>query len=222
MQETGAELHSELESIDRLLHIRGTPSLDRRVRSGIAALKRPHLLRYTGLIAACLVVALTATFFLRYNDRGATDDPGSISSSAPSSSSSLAAQPSASAPDLPSASPSAQPSKPASGTYEVIPLSFELPEQFTIASTDQDMGKTIYRLSDSMLDDVVLTMERSGDITRYDALAEFTIGGQSVFGSSGAGYCLLAFMDAQTDILYTLTCKYDVNTLVALSGSILL
>jgi len=84
------------------------------------------------------------------------------------------------------------------------------------------MGKTVYRLNDVMRDDVVLTLERSGDISQYDTLTEISIGGNSVFGSSGNGYSLLAFVDTETDIMYTLTCKHDVNTLVLLGYSILI
>ena len=85
-----------------------------------------------------------------------------------------------------------------------------------MAAMEQDGEKTIYHLDDSMLDDVVITLERSGDISRYDTLTEIPIGGRNAFGSSGNGYNLLAFVDEDSDILYVLTCKFDINTLVLL------
>jgi hypothetical protein len=96
-----------------------------------------------------------------------------------------------------------------------------LPAQFSIASVEQDVERTIYHLYDGKLDDVVLTMERFGDISRYDDLAALTIGGHGAFGATDAGYSLLAFSDDESDILYVLTCKHDINTLVLLSESIL-
>jgi len=91
-----------------------------------------------------------------------------------------------------------------------------------VASVEQDVGKTVYRLTDSKMDDVVMTLERSGDISQYDTLIELSIGGRSAFGSSGNGYSLLAFEDGHSDILYVLTCRYDINTLVLLGESILI
>jgi len=103
----------------------------------------------------------------------------------------------------------------------LLPLSFDLPAQFTVASVEQDIERTIYHLKDNMLDDVILTLERSGDISRYDTLVALSISGHNAFGSSGDGYSLLAFTDEGNDILYVLTCKHDINTLVRLSESIL-
>ena len=89
-------------------------------------------------------------------------------------------------------------------------------------SVEQDVNKTVYHLNDNKLDDVVITLERSGDISRYDTLTELTIKGNNVFGSSGNGYNLLTFKDEESDILYVLTCTYDINTLVLLGNSILI
>jgi len=209
LREYGAQLRAELEVMDRVAYIRNTFSLDHRVRSALAALKRQRYFKYAGLIAACVVAALSTTFVLWLSPgrivTPGTNAPGSVSS-----------------PQAPSSSASASPSGTPAEAYEIIPLAFKLPGQFSVASVEQDMGRTVYRLNDVMRDDVVLTLERSGDISQYDTLTEISIGGHSVFGSSGNGYSLLAFIDAENDIMYTLTCKHDVNTLVLLGYSILI
>jgi len=223
LREYGAGLRSELDDMERQPIIRDTRSLDRRVRSGIAALKRPQYMRYTGLIAACVVIALITTLVLRsFPGRvGAPAAGPDMYSPAPS------AAPSPSSSAAPSAAPSTPPAMAPSGSppaeaYEILPLSFNIPGQFSVASVEQDVNKTIYRLNDNRLDDVVITMELSGDISRYDELTEIQMGRGYAFASSGNGYNLLALRDDGSDILYTLTCKYDINTLVLLGNNILI
>ena len=206
-------------------------SLDHRVRSGIAALKRARNIRYAsyaGLAAACLAVALLAPFALRQYT-GVSDSPDSSGEqsyvSQPPAPGATPEETSGAAPAEPPA-PGAAPAQPPAVTppesqYEILPLAFDLPHRFTVTSADLDVGKTIYLLGDDKLDDVVVTLERSGDISRYDTLAELAIGGHDAFGSSGNGYNLIAFRDDDSDILYVLTCKHDINTLVLLSESIL-
>ena len=196
----GSELRRELEGVEPLPDSIATLSLDRRVRREIAALKRARNLRYTGLIAACLAIALLTPLILNiYPSRSAA--PGS-------------------APTV--AQPAPPPAMPPAEIYEVLPLSFNLPDQFAVSSVDQDVEKTIYSLKDSKLDDVVMTLERSGDISPYDTLFELPIGGHIAFGSSGNGYSLLAFREEESDILYVLSCKHDINTLLVLSKEILI
>lgn len=200
IKEYGEKLREELDSLERDEAGRITPALDSRVARGVAVFKRGRYARYTryaGLAAACLVVALLAPVVLRLS-------PGQ--NAAPSASAPAASAPAASAPPP--------------ATYELLPLSFDLPPQFTVASVEQDAERTVYRLEDSKLDDVVLTLERSGDISRYDGLTALTVGGRGAFGGSGGGYSLLAIEDAEADILYVITCKYDINTLVLLGESI--
>ena len=213
----GAGLRHEMEEIEKRQPTYITPSLDRRVSRGIAALKRPRYMRYAGLIAACLAIALLTPFILRlYPGRIWTPGPDEYSP-APTSS------PATSSTTSPATSPVESPTTPPKApTYEILPLSFKIPAQFQMASVEQDGEKTIYCLDDSMLDDVIITLERSGDISRYDTLTELPIGGYSAFGSSGNGYNLMAFIDEDSDILYVLTCKYDINTLVLLGESILI
>ena len=109
---------------------------------------------------------------------------------------------------------------PPAASYELLPLSFELPPRFTVASVELDGERTIYHLADRELDDVVLTLERAGGLSRYDDLTPLAVGGRSAYGSSGGGYSLLAIQDGETDVLYVLTCKYEVSTLVQLGERI--
>jgi len=196
LQEYGAQLRRELEEIEQRQNTPAVSSLDHRVLRRTGAIKRIQYTKYTGLIAACLVVALlTPLIFRLYVSQPDTVGPGMQSPA---------------------------PTIPRSETYEILPLSFDIPSQFNMASVKQDAEKTIYHLNDDMLDDVVIMLEQSGDISRYNTLTELSISGHNVFGSSSDGYNLLAFIDEDSDILYVLTCKYDINTLVLLGRSILI
>ena len=258
LRQYGAQLRGELDSIERDGPTYITPLLDRRVRRGIAALKRPRYIKYAGLVAACLAIALLAPFVLRLNQgrvgeqspgiyappvsQDGTSRPGAEtavpSDKRPGASTDSPARPGTPAsPDAPAgpgtpASPDSparpgtpaspdSPAPPSSEVYEALPLSFQIPARFTVASVDQDVGITIYHLRDDNLDDVVITLERSGDISKYNDLLEIPVGAGHAFASGGSGYNLLAIMDEGSDILYTLTCRHDVNTLVLLGGSII-
>ena len=233
----GAQLRDELDALERggTEHI--TPSLDRRVRRGIAALKRPRLIRYTGLVAACLAIALLTPFVLRLNQgRVGEQSPGIYSpnetqdggSRAPAEPSDQAPGLSTDAPAKPGYKPGYKPgdepgtatTAPGSEDYEVLPLSFQIPARFTVASVEQDVGRTVYHLRDDYLDDVVLTLERPVDISWIYKLVEVPVGSGFAFAGGGDGYNLLAIMDYDSDILYTLTCRFDVNTLVLLGSNI--
>lgn len=192
LREYGAQLRRELDSLEQGSPGGVTPALDSRVRRGIAAHKRARFIKYTGLVAACLIIMLAAPFLLRLApDYSLVSEPGARTN----------------APTV---------------AYETLPLSFTLPAQFTIASVEQDLEKTVYHLKDSQLNDVILTLERSGDIARYNNLTALSIGGHSAFGSDSGGYSLLAFADKDSRILYVLTCKYDINTLILLGERILI
>ena len=226
VREYGAQLRRELEGIEQRPILLSAPSLDHRVRRGTTGVKRVRYMRYAGVIAACVVIALLTPLALRlFPIRVAEQAPGLNPSSptAPPSDVYTEQTPDSHAP-APAEPPSDVHVEPPNvgSAYEVLPLSFDIPGQFNIASVEQDVEKTIYHLNDNKLDDVVITLERSGDISRFDTLTELSIGGYNALGSSGNGYNLLAFRDESSDILYILTCKYDINTLVLLSESILI
>ena len=231
LRQYGAQLRGELDLIERDGPTYITPLLDRRVRREIAALKRPRYIKYAGLVAACLAIALLTPFVLRSNQgrvgeqspgiytpnesQDGTPRPGAEpSDTRPGASTDAPAEPGTPA-------PAESPTPPSSEVYEVLPLSFQIPDRFTVDSVDQDFGKTIYHLRDDNLDDVVITLERSGDISKYNDLLEIPVGAGYAFASGGNGYNLLAIMDDGSDILYTLTCRHDINTLVLLGSSII-
>ena len=103
-----------------------------------------------------------------------------------------------------------------------MPLPFNLPENFTVAAAKMDNGQSIYYLADTAKDDVVLTMEpvedAGGDMDT-DGLRVFDINGKTVYGRSAGAYSFLTF--DEDGVRYTLTCKYDINTLLALSRAII-
>ena len=226
LHEYGARLREEMDSLDEGGAEPAAPGLDRRLRRAIGAERRARSMRYAGLAAACLILALSASLLLRTPPGGSPSS--SQSAGGPSSQEGPSSSQSAGGPSSQQGPSSSQSASPGPGlqqdgaSYETLALSFDLPPRFSVASVEQDIEKTIYSLQDSMLDDVILTMERGGDISRYLTLAELSISGRQAYGSSDGGYSLLAFLDEDSDILYVLTCRHDVNTLLALSRTILI
>lgn len=189
LRQSGAELRGELNELSKVPQL--TPALDKRVNSRINALRRGRYARITGIAAACLAVMLLIPSVLYFYQN-------------------------AGAPAGPEPGVITEPSAP---VYEILPLSFVVPDQFSVASVEQDVEKTVYYFENSELDNVVMTLERAGDTALFGELTPVSINGYDAYGSSGSGYCLLAF--EKQDILYVLSCKNDINTLVKLSKSIL-
>lgn len=99
----------------------------------------------------------------------------------------------------------------------MISLSLNLPDQFRLSSTKQDYGETIYYLEEDGGDDVVLVVkEAADDIT--GELKNIVIDGNEVQGLSFDDYQILSFK--KDNIQYTLTCRYEFQTLVELSKSL--
>lgn len=106
-----------------------------------------------------------------------------------------------------------------SAEYEIIPLGFTLPANLTESGFTQDYEKSVYTLSDNLLDDVVLTLEPYTDSALFASLAPLTIDGGGVYYTSTADFKLLTF--EKDGVLYTMSCKYDINTLINLARAIL-
>ncbi|MCL2695162.1 MAG: hypothetical protein FWE69_02420, partial [Clostridiales bacterium] len=120
------------------------------------------------------------------------------------------------APAADSAELGKQPTPPA---FEIIPLSFALPKNLSVADVEQDEAQTIYYLDDQWQDDIVLVLAETDTLTKPDGAAAISINGQTAWGLSEDGYQKLIFL---TDgLLFELTCRYDINTLIALGKSIL-
>ncbi len=104
----------------------------------------------------------------------------------------------------------------------LMPLPFNLPENFTVAAAKMDNGQSIYYLADAFNDDVVLTMEPVDDAQDgmdTEGLRVFDVNGKIVYGSTTGAYSFLTF--EEDGVQYTLTCKYDINTLLELSRAII-
>lgn len=173
-----------------------TPSLDRKVFTHIKRAKRSRNARTITLTAACIVFMLVTPLLLRIlrDDTGFEKPPAS------------AAEISDSEGVVPDSEP--------------IPISFIMPERFSVEDCKLDNGKTVYHLADKDLDDIIMTMEYNGEVTRDDSLKNFTINGYPAYGKLESGYRLLAF--EKDDITYTMTCRYDFDTLLALSQHVLI
>ena len=103
--------------------------------------------------------------------------------------------------------------------YEIIPLSFTLPQNLTVASTDQDEAKTIYYLENEWQDDIVLTLLQADTLTPPDGADLLSINGRTAYAVSEQGYRKLIFVD--DGLTYELTCRHDINTLLALGDIVL-
>lgn len=168
--------------------------LDKMTYNRIRTLKRKKYIRFGSIAAACLLLVFTVPVILRftvYSPETATSD---TASEAPSSS-----------------------SDEQSG---LITLSFELPDNLSVVETEVDNGVSIYHLDDTRNDDVIMQLESTATANvDFDTLKPITINGQQTYGLSTASYKIIMFIN--DNVLYTLTCQYDINTLVELSENIL-
>lgn len=215
----GAELRRELEELEQSGAVYVTPGLDRRVMNAVGREKRVRRGRWIGLLAAGIALAVIVPGVLRQRELGIAGS-GSSAQAAPEA----AAQQAEPEFELDEAAP--EPDQDAGGiaesrasSLEPIPLSFELPGNFSVESFEQDYGKSVYTLANTELDDVVLTLEYSGPEASFDGFVEIGIGDNTAYGRSTPDYSLLMF--EKRDIVYTLSCRHDINTLVGLSKKIL-
>jgi len=218
----GGDLRREMEELEKGPEMI-TSGLDAKVQFAVKAARRKKASRIMGVLAAgaaCLLVAFVAPAVYRQ-----------AISSAPASSEKAVQEAAGEAPEYPAddagyAEPEAggeagvSPTEGASPGYgEIIPLSVELPDNFTISTVEQDVGKTIYHLDNTEMDDAVVTMERTQDMPDVTGLNQYDINGHTAYGKYLPDYSVLVFN--KDDILYELTCKYDINTLVELGSRIL-
>ena len=202
----GKELQEEQQQLERFREIT-VPEirLERRLREKLTAKKRRPYLRIIVPLAACFVLALLALPRFLY--------PGSsLSPALPSSSPISSGQPGAPTPGAPT--PGTPPP-----AYKIIPLTASLPDGFTKTGFEQDYEKSIYYIKDAFLDDVVITLEKAPAKLDTAGLVAIDLGGQTAYGKQTDSYGLLTFK--RDDVLYTLTCRYDINTLVALGNALI-
>ena len=98
-------------------------------------------------------------------------------------------------------------------------LPFTLPARLVLMSAEQDEAKTICYLKDSLADDVILVMEPAEGPPAGDGLAERSLGGQTVYTRQTPDYQLLLLQ--KDGIGYTLTCRYELDHLLAIGKEIL-
>lgn len=216
----GRELNDELAAMEadpRLSLV--LPGLDRRVLGEVRARKRRRALRIAGALAACLLLVLLIPRMLDSDSSLSTAPQG-----APSAGETMDAAPAL--PEMAEAEIAAE--EPAaveegdSGAlmggggkaYATIPLSFALPENLSVIRVEQDNEQSVYYLSDVNWDDVVLTLEESEEAPDTEGLAVYRLGERIAYGSDSPDYKLLTF--TQEGIRYEMTCKYSMDTLVAL------
>ena len=205
----GQELEDEME------RLAGSPGisiseirLERRVRRRIAESKRkPYYISALSVLAACFVLTiLVLPTYLIIGNLNSADD---------SSSSAARDNAALSTPSRPSPGLSEQGAAGSEQSgFDVIPLSAPLPPGFTQIGFDQDYGKSIYHIEDRQRDDVVIVLERAQLPADTTGLVAISLGGVAAFGKQTDAYSLLTF--CVDDILYTLTSRHDINTLIRL------
>ncbi|MCL2057750.1 MAG: von Willebrand factor type A domain-containing protein [Oscillospiraceae bacterium] len=99
----------------------------------------------------------------------------------------------------------------------IIPLDFPIRSGYSIVSVIQDAGRTVYFIANEKQDNIVLTVRRGS--LPADIAAPLTgigIGGADVYLAYNEDYSLLLF--ERDNLVYELTCRYDVNTLMDFCG----
>lgn len=122
--------------------------------------------------------------------------------------------------DSGNSSPSSSDSTPPSSSADsILPLSFTLPAQFSVASVEADRRETIYHLHNELHDDVVLSVSASeGEGAEAHEMDEVFIEGTLVAAKIRDEFKLLSFESG--DLLYTISCRDDLATLSALYQAI--
>lgn len=164
--------------------------LDHHLQKKLRARKIIRFTKIAGAVAACFLLVLFLPLLFRIQD----------SSKSPADT----AQEHASS-EMPEAS--------------LIPLSFSLPSNLSVSNTKVDRGISVYYLTDTMDDNVVMQLEPIDTAnTDFSALKTLDIEGKEVYAASTRNFKLLTFI--HKDIVYTLTCRYEIDTLLELSKNI--
>ena len=104
-------------------------------------------------------------------------------------------------------------------TRQLIPLDFILPQNLSVTDTKLDRGQSVYTLENTTGDDVVMTLEKNAGLPDVTELRSVTINGQGAYAVQKADYQFLVF--EKGGVTYTLTCRYQLDTLVSLGKNIL-
>lgn len=218
----GQKLKQELEDLEKSPEAINTTELDWKVKQKLYPPKsRRYMIRIAATVAcaACLLLFLFRSDvmdFIFTNDSFDISNVDEDQTSAP-----VEQDIDDDAEDAEAADDGAAPAP--QQEYEMIELAFELPVNLSVDSVKQDQGKTIYHLKNEDLDDVVLTLEEISDDTIPAAINQelepIPIDQQTAYGMYHTDYSILMF--EKDNLAYTLTCKYDINTLIQLSREII-
>lgn len=207
VEQEGSRILDELDELNARGESYVTGLFDARIKKRISANKRARTTRVAALIsAACIVLVIAPAIIRVLNNKSTTDTPEYSSESGVADN---------------AASEEAAPPRETGTLYEVIALSANLSNNFSIESYEQDVSKTVYYIDDTYSDDVVLTLEKieHAKALETDELSELIINGHLAYGYYGPDYSIVTF--EADGIVYSMTCKHDINTLVSLSESIL-
>lgn len=239
-EQYGRELLAERQRLLAQRAVEPSPAMERQVRRQVRALKhtpressrrvsgRAPVARYASVAAVCLVavalLALLSGRFGAFSPAPAAPAP-SAAPAVPPSATAMPPGESDGAQSMPSTAPAPPVSPPQAETpteqIPVIPLGFTPPERFDNTAFAQDDGKSIYYFDDALGDDLVLVMERldTAELPDIAWMEELLINGHQTYGVYLAEYSMLVF--EKDGLLYTLTCKHDLNTLIRMGEAIL-
>lgn len=222
VEREGEELHREDAALRAQAEGRATPALDAKLKWKLRGIKRRRYMRIASMAAAaCLVLALFLPLALRsFNMAGESrpDETGQTVDAAEPTSPAVSEEQEAGLPPATSYPSAAEDTAP--GEYERLALRLTAASGFSINRSEQDRGETIYYIDDELRDDVVVTLKRAGEQPDYSGLTPMELNGREAYGTYRADYSVLVFLE--DGILYTMTCRYDFNTLVRLEEVILI
>ena len=103
---------------------------------------------------------------------------------------------------------------------KMIPISYPLPPNLSVIDQELDNGMTIYHLEDTAHDNVVMQLAYVESIDyEVKGMQEILVNGVPVYATVDNDYQKITF--EKDGIIYILTCKYDLNTLLPICENIL-
>ena len=193
-----------------------TPKVDNRIKS-IAKNRGRRTNRTISILAASIVLVLLIPGIISLTNRKGRGSPDLASSSGPSSpapSESYDIEEESPFAMVPLPPPSVSQSS-GSGSNEtdeiiLIPLASNLPSQYRITDSRQDLGQSIYYISSTDSDDIVVTLEYDIGEDWFKSFHPIDIDGMEGYYRNKNDYKILVVI--KDGILYTLTCRYEMES----------
>lgn len=101
--------------------------------------------------------------------------------------------------------------------YEFVAA--KLPENYTLVKVDYDNQKAIYYISTNRENEVILTVEESGEDIQAEGLNKIQIKDIDAYALVKQEYSLLKYK--KNNILYTLTSEFDLEDLIRISEKLI-